>query len=222
MRVNWGVWISVGALIVLGIAYQVVHVYGGIHHPYLAVAFLLCFGIALLVIGALAETPEGKWDKVAHKVVNGIGEALVVVAAVVVLFELPDFKEFYESSVRQILTTRAYVEKLSDGEQRSIVEAVVAERLGSLRDSTVTEAFARDLLQQIEEGQYVVAEDRYFEKAWVRPDRDSSRAENRMTRQAQVFGRRATHRLDDVVGGHFDYLGNCRSDPMSGIWKYWR
>jgi hypothetical protein len=205
MRHNWAVWVVLALLVAVGFVWKLVDVYGGIHHPYMPALFLLLLGIGLLALVALMDEPETRRDRVGHKIVDGIGEALIVVCVVVVLFEIPDFKDFYEAGIRRILTTRAYVEQLSADEQRNIVESVVLSRLGNAADSAAGRAYTLDLYREIDQGQYVRSDERYFQKEWPSQARDSMTIVNRMTRRVLVFGQQSPHNLSDYVAGSFNY-----------------
>jgi len=179
--------------------------YPGEHHPYLVPSFLGALSVIGLYSIELYEWRPGPEWRAVVKVLNAIGEAVLAVCVVVLIFEIPDFKAFYEEAVRRVLTTKEYVQKLSAEEQRDMVRAVVDSRLTAEHDSAISGAFARDLLRRIDDGQYVKSESRYLEKQWTGPLHDSTSARNTLTREVQVFGPKVRHRVDDLVGGQFEY-----------------
>ena len=191
-------------LFVIGQQFLVAYPGAG-HHPYVFPFFLFVLGAFLLYAAEAYPWKPGEGWVAFHKGVVAIAEAFLVVAVVVVLFEIPHFTGFYEDALRRILTTRAYVEKLSPDERRDIVQSVVGAHLGLVTDSNLAAAYTRDIYRAIDEGQYVVDENRYFEKSWAGPARDAMKSENRMTRTVRVINQRVVHQLNDYVSGEYKY-----------------
>jgi hypothetical protein len=176
-----------------------------LHHPFDSPFFFLTVGLVVFVGAELLPWPARKGMTILRKLIEKLAEALLVVAGVVALFELPHFGEFYERAVEKVMTTTEWIGKLPNDQQRVLLESVVKARLGPGADSTLVRAFAGDVGKALDANQYVIEERRYLEKGWTDTSHVAMTSVNQINRRVQVLGASVDHLMIEYVSGGMEY-----------------
>jgi len=177
-----------------------------LYHPFDSPFFFLTVGVVVFIVVELLPWPKShRGLTITRKLFEKLAEALLVVAGVVTLFELPHFGEFYERAVEKVLTTKEWIGRLPSDQQRGLLESVVAARIGADADSTLVRAFALDVGKTLDANQYVVEERRYLEKRWLDPAHTAMASVNQINRRVEVLGPSADHLMVEYISGGMDY-----------------
>ncbi len=193
-------WVA-GVIILALFVKGYIHVFPEVvKHPFFPAAILALAGLALLICTTLGDWP-GKFGGVLKLFVEKVGEAGILIALLVILFEFQHFRAFYEHSLKQILTDVSFVSQLSHEHQNDLVRAVVRSRLGDSVPINVVRAFAHNLSEELRADQFVVEEERYLEKEWHDQSKTTMTLKNLLYREIYVYADSTSHVMHDYVQG---------------------
>jgi hypothetical protein len=178
---------------------------------------LLAFGIALKL--TLEDLKPNRFAILRR--FSFVGDAIVTVALIGLVLEIPHIKDFFLEGLTSRLTEEKYIKDLTADKQARLHRNLIASRLGlqNVNDKMV-EAYFNKLDPKLNSKFYITDEKRSYESTW-KDDSASMTHTQTLIQEIRVLAVNADYLFSDVIGANnLEYklfIGDnlCFSDPQN-------